>query len=100
MQNQAILERPKVAVNQAVAIAIDFFKQVFSRGLPLNNVQLEELEMSDDGKRWLITVGYDDPAPPATLMEQAMRLRPSRKYKVVHVDAESGQASAVKNRAA
>ena len=95
----ATLEKPKVEVHQAVAAAIKFFKKSFSV-MPLHNVQLEEVDMTEDGKLWLITLGYDDPAVsqmPAPL-ESLMRPRPLRKFKVVHVDASTCNVRVIKNR--
>ena len=95
----ATLEKPKVEVHQAVAAAIVFFNQSFSIMLP-RHVQLEEVDMTDDGKLWLITLGYDDPAlsQTPTPLEALMRPRPLRKFKVVQVDAATGSANSIKNR--
>lgn len=95
----AILEQPKVNLHAAVASALSFLKEAFTAATEPRNLQLEEIEMSDDGRRWLVTLGYDDPAAAQLpTVDQLMRPRPLRKYKVVHVDAESGKATAIKNR--
>ncbi len=93
------LDKPKVDVHQAVAAAIQFFNVSFSI-MPLHHTQLEEVDMSEDGRFWLITLGYDDPAiaQMPTPLDSLTRPRPLRKYKVVHVDAETGKGIAIKNR--
>jgi hypothetical protein len=94
-----VAEKPKVDVHQAVKAAMVFFQESFSV-MPLRNVQLEEVDMTEDGKLWLITLGYDDPAVSQipTPVEVLMRPRPLRKFKVVHVDTTTGSVSAIKNR--
>jgi hypothetical protein len=94
-----VTEKTKVDVHQAVKAAIAFFKESFSV-MPVNHTQLEEVDMTEDGKLWLITLGYDDPAisPTPSSLDIFTRPRPLRKYKVVHVDANTGKAIAIKNR--
>ena len=94
-----IAEKTKVDVHTAVKAAIQFFEKSFSV-MPLLNVQLEEVDRTDDGKLWLITLGYDDPAISKTpsSLDVLTRPRPLRKYKVVHVDAQTGNGVAIKNR--
>jgi len=95
----AILDEPKVDLHAAVGTAVSFLKQAFAPAMELRNLQLEEIERTEDGGEWLVTLGYDDPAAThPSPMEQFMRPRPLRKYKVVHVAAESGKAVAIKNR--
>ena len=95
----ATLEKPKVDVHQAVTAAIAFFNKSFSV-MDLHHTQLEEVDMTEDGRLWLITLGYDDPAINQTpsSFDVFTRPRPLRKYKVVHVDANTGSASTIKNR--
>ncbi len=94
-----ILDPPKIDVHAAVAAAAAFLKDTIGKTMELRNLQLEEIEMSDGGGRWLVTLGYDDLAVPLSQIEQMMRTRPpARKLKVVHVEAETGKAVAIKNR--
>ncbi|MCP5519790.1 MAG: hypothetical protein H7A45_21325 [Verrucomicrobiales bacterium] len=95
------LEAPKVKVHQAVRTALKFFADSFKSQSP-QDIQLEEIEMSDDGSRWLITVGYENP----TLTRQVLtplrqlvdaRVAP-RRYKVVTIDARTGHPVAIKIR--
>jgi len=101
----ATIQESKVDIHKAVKAAFNFFAKSFAHETT-NNLQLEEVELSDDGHFWLITLGYDDPAVTAKnslsdLIIQgaaALRPRPLRKYKVVRVDSETGKAVAVKIR--
>jgi hypothetical protein len=93
-----VAEKTKIDVHQAVKTAIAFFEESFSV-MPLKNVQLEEVDLTDDGKVWLITLGYDDPAVQSVgSIEFMVRPRPLRKYKVVQIDANTGSGIAIKNR--
>jgi hypothetical protein len=97
----AIVEEPKIDVHKAVKTALGFFQKSFAHE-KTEHLQLEEVELSEDGRFWFITVGYDDPAvtPMSEIMKGTplLRSRPLRKYKVIHVDTNSGKAVAVKIR--
>lgn len=99
----ATLQEPKIDVHKAVKSAIGFFEKSFAVQ-KLSHLQLEEVELSEDSRFWLITLGYDDPAvtsgslPDLIKTSSVLRPRPLRKYKVVRVDAESGKSVAVKIR--
>ncbi len=95
---------PKIDIHRAVKSAFTFFAKSFAHE-KTNNLQLEEVELSEDGRFWLITLGYDDPAAAIKpslsdmiIQNKALRPRPLRKYKIVRVDAENGKAVAVKIR--
>jgi hypothetical protein len=101
----ATIQEPKVDIHKAVKSAFNFFSKSFAHETT-SNLQLEEVELSEDGHFWLITLGYDDPAVTgrtslSTLImndSPMLKPRPLRKYKVVRVDAETGKAVAVKIR--
>lgn len=94
-----LIAEPATDVRTAVKAALSFFSESFRLVHP-ENVQLEEIELSDDERHWLITVGYDDPAHASrpTLKFQLPGQRVPRKYKVVRVDASTGRALSVKIR--
>ena len=96
----ASLTEPKCDLNSAVKTALKFFRKSFEPTGKLSNVQLEEIELSDDEKFWLITVGYDNPAAQDLIREKLLlaRLVPTRKYKVVRVDADTGRPISIKIR--
>ncbi|HEY9174377.1 MAG TPA: hypothetical protein VI136_19000 [Verrucomicrobiae bacterium] len=96
----ATLEEPKIDVHQAVKTAIGFFQKSFARE-KTQHLQLEEVELSEDGRIWLITLGYDDPVAvwsEALKPSPLLRPRPLRKYKVVRIDAQTGKPMSVKIR--
>jgi hypothetical protein len=85
-------------LRQAVKTAIGFFGESFESEHPVN-VQLEEVEMSDDGLDWLITVGYDVATSlEGTMLGQTFPGLRVRKYKVVKVNARTGQPGSIKIR--
>jgi hypothetical protein len=101
----ATIQESKIDIHKAVKAAFNFFTKSFAHE-KTNNLQLEEVELSEDGHFWLITLGYDDPAATAKTSlsdliiqnSPMLRPRPLRKYKVVRVNAENGKAVAVKIR--
>lgn len=88
-------------VKNAVQVAVQYCGQLF--GNIGNQLELEEVVLSDDEKHWFITIGYDVPAPAQadTLRAMVSGFQPrggERKFKVVDVDAETGKVHAVKMR--
>ena len=57
----------------------------------VSNVQLEEVELSDDGKRWMITLSFPEPSQLGTFKFR-------RKYKVFTIDAKTGDVKSMKIR--
>jgi uncharacterized protein (DUF2461 family) len=98
-----IANKPKLDLQQAVRIARDFFVDSFGQTNP-SDVQLEEIEMSDDERYWLITIGYEHQTYEDKLLDRKKRqfgisLRvPQRKYRVVKVDAQTGRPISIKIR--
>lgn len=80
-----------IDVKQAVTAALKQFNEVFSP-LGYTDVLLEEVEPSEDDRYWSITFGYHEPT------EATFKAFASKNYKTVKVDAESGQARAIKIR--
>lgn len=89
-----------IGVQTAVRSAIKFFNATFG-DLTLKNVQLEEVQPSKDGKLWLVTIGYNDPQMkslfPGLNLEPTslLRARHLRQYKVVRINAKTGEALSV-----
>lgn len=59
-----------------------------------SNVQLEEVELTDDGQYWLITLSYIPPTAPNTLLVVGHK----RKYKVFKISAGTGEVKSMKIR--
>ena len=89
-------------VRAAVRSATDYiqsFKEFLGN---LENLRLEEVELSEDRKYWLITLGFDvinnsesDENPLFPIVEGA---QPERQYKLIKIDTMSGQAQSMKIR--
>lgn len=94
-----------VTIKEAVAQAKQFLIDLGEE--PLNNMRLEEIERDREEGTWRVTLGYDrDVEPPrdplamsGALAGLARLSKPIvRIYKVVTVDAQSGEALAMKMR--
>jgi hypothetical protein len=91
-----------VEVQQAVQIALQYVDKLFG-GDTAKQLQLEEVELSDDERHWFITIGFNQPVTfEGDFLSEALksitRPRVERKYKVIDVDAKSGKVRAVKIR--
>ncbi len=69
---------------------------------PLSNLRLEEVELSEDEKHWLITLGYDNPNKPKDLSSMQLvapqLARLAREYKIFQVGADDGLVKSMKIR--
>jgi hypothetical protein len=92
----------KINVKQAVAAAIAFIQEIYSSNLP--ELLLEEVSLSEDGKIWLITLGFSRERPKTGIEREFQRIYPFddpkfiRVYKTIEVDAETGEAKRMKIR--
>ena len=89
----------------AVKRATDYLDQMKDLiGQNLNNLRLEELELSDSRLFWLVTLGYDIPYKPSgveKLMNQSYLSEETlyrREYKIFSVDSQTGQVQSMKIR--
>jgi len=83
----------------AISNAKDFVKnEIHDR--PVKNLLVEEVELSENEKYWLITLGWDDRIVPRSPLESAMGLSnvPDRDYRVFFVDVDSGNVVKMKFR--
>jgi hypothetical protein len=87
-----------VDVKQAVKSAETYARELFG-DTDLRHVRLEEVSLSDDGRRWNVTLGWVEPAvmQPALILNGSVQKLP-RVYKLFEVDAESGKVEAMKIR--
>lgn len=89
-----------IDVKQAVKAAAQFAEDV----LGPENVQgarLEEVETSEDGAHWLITLGFlrpDAPESRRTAFEALAGIPGKRDYKLFKVDMETGEVISMKIR--
>ncbi len=90
-----------VSVKRAVRAAINYINDLYAEN-NLRDLMLEEVEFSTAADQWLVTVGF---SLPETNEEAASLIMPSktsralsRRYKVVNIDAETGQPLSMKIR--
>jgi hypothetical protein len=91
----------RIDVREAIVRARSSLKDVFEDRL-LDRLLLEEVELSDDESKWIITFGFDEAIPP----ERRSPFAPIaasignyvRVYKVITVDAFTGEVKSIKIR--
>ncbi|MEL6460846.1 MAG: hypothetical protein AAFQ91_21735 [Cyanobacteria bacterium J06621_15] len=104
----------KTAISKVVAY-IDSVKDTLGKNV--ENLLLEETELSEDGKFWLITIGFDREVDPnkeriyysnpsmindlglnrvGDLLPKSKRVIIERVYKVVKVDSQTGKILSMK----
>lgn len=79
-------------VQQAAHAATNHLVSLYPQQV-LNDVRLEEVELSDDENYWFITLSYL-PATPISLLH----LQPRREYKVFKIDSQTGRVRSMKIR--
>lgn len=91
-----------VDVKSAIAEARSSFHAFLEEEQPLENVRLEEVELSEDEKYWMITLGYDTFYRPYEvqnmLLSSADLQTRKREYKLFRVNAENGIVESMKIR--
>ena len=83
-------------VKEAAQRASEYFAGLYADEGVLN-VQLEEVELTDDGQYWLITLSY----PMIRSGEMSgipINLAFRRKYKVFKIDSRTGEVKSMKMR--
>lgn len=87
-----------IEAKTAVKIAIEYIAHMYGRH-KLTNLMLEEVELSDDDKYWIVTLGFDR-TKQSTGDIRDILVGPSyqRVYKMVKVDAQKGRAVSMKMR--
>lgn len=80
-------------VREAAQRASEYFAGLYA-DQGVSNVQLEEVELTDDGQYWLITLSYpligSNPLP--------LSIVSKRNYKVFKIDAKTGEVKSMKIR--
>ncbi len=78
-----------IDVKMAANASVEYLRQLLPN---VNNVQLEEVEISEDEKFWSITVSFYDSDT------YNMNFNKGRKYKVLKIDADTGNVQSMKIR--
>jgi hypothetical protein len=82
-----------IDVKQAAQSASNFVTGLYS-DRTISDVRLEEVELSEDGRYWLITLSFPPPASSVNSMLGIGR----RDYKIFKVDRDSGEVLSMKIR--
>ena len=92
---------PKVDVKTAVTAANSYLRDIKDlMKIQLDSLRLEEVELSEDQREWLITLGFDVPIKTnslANLMAGTNSIY-QREYKLLKVDSETGEVKSMKIR--
>lgn len=87
-----------IDVKQAAQSASSFVAGLYS-DKTVSDVQLEEVELSEDGLYWLITLSF---APPASLSQGSSMfggvIPAQRQYKIFKITADTGEVLSMKIR--
>ncbi|MGC1309313.1 MAG: hypothetical protein WA885_18995 [Phormidesmis sp.] len=91
-----------VDVKSAIRAARIGFREFMEEEQTFDNVRLEEVELSEDEKYWMITLGYDVFYEPyevqnVFLTNPDFKAR-KREYKLFQVNADSGNVESMKIR--
>lgn len=93
--------RNTMGLKSAVALAIDFCRQIYP-ATTASNILVEEIDEKSDGSGWLVTLGFDTTRivrPPAPFFTPALpREEMTRIYKTFMVDSQSGRVVSMKIR--
>ena len=96
------LKQPnKIDVRAAVHAAQIYFQSLQDlMGNETTNLRLEEVELSEDKKFWLITLGYDlsNSVKNNPLETIGIGIVENREYKIFKVDSETGEVESMKIR--
>lgn len=87
-----------IDVKQAVRSAEVYARLLFPES-ELQHLRLEEVDRSEDDSRWLITLGWVEPAVTGNgIVFSAGAQRLPRVYKLFEIDAETGEVTSMKIR--
>jgi hypothetical protein len=97
----------RINVNDAVRIAVEYVRELYAPE-ELVDLRLEEVELSESGKYWFVTLGFsrldlkkqqrqvESPAVGVLSLLRPQALE--RAYKVVTINAQSGNVRSMKIR--
>ena len=82
-------------VKEAAQRASEYFAGLYAKE-HVSDLQLEEVELTDDGTYWLITLSFPVGNPMLELFGKAGA--GNRKYKLFKIDAKTGEVKSMKIR--
>lgn len=84
-----------IDAKDARGVAMEFMKDAYDEAL--SDLRLEEIELSDDDKTWLVTFSVKSQAS-VTTSEALTGRYERREYKIVRVDAENGIVRSMRDK--
>jgi hypothetical protein len=84
-------------VKQAAQKASEYFNALYAEH-SLSTVQLEEVELTEDGEYWLITLSYPTSRDTASGLTELFGRTGPKEYKVFKIDAKTGEVKSMKIR--
>lgn len=85
-------------VKTAVSAAYNYLISIQDMmGNALQDIRLEEVELSEEKNFWSITLGFDNPVKTKDPLAIQLGI-PQREYKVFKVNAQTGEVEAMKIR--
>ena len=78
-------KKTKIIAKEAAQIATRYLAEM--KNLPVVDISLEEIELTDDRKSWLVTLGHP-----------RSYLGTTKDFKIIKVDAETGEVLSMKMR--
>jgi hypothetical protein len=85
-----------VDVKTAARVAAGYFDQLIQRHY--SDLAVEEVEKTDDDRFWLVTIGYNVTSSERGTLVSFQGPPPVREYKIIKVDAQSGEPVSMKVR--
>ena len=85
-----------IDAKEAARIAIEYVRALYESD-EIPQLVLEEVELAKDGKFWLVTVSFLRPVARSPIEAMTGQHGPTA-YKVLEVDAETGQLHSMKMR--
>jgi hypothetical protein len=89
-----------IEMKQAVQTALEFCRSLYGQD-KLADILVEEVELTEDEKFWLVTLGFNigpgEASQPATAVSGgSLSKRPDHVFKTMKVDASSGRSLSLK----
>jgi hypothetical protein len=91
----AIRSEPQVTAKQAAQAAAKYLNDVCTPPA-VENVLLEEIELSDDGRFWQVTLSFKQ-YPSSSVMSELLEAA-EKKLRVFRIDASTGRVVSMKIR--
>ncbi len=87
-----------IEVKQAIKISQDYIKELYS-GDEIRDLSLEEVEITEDGQFWLVTMAFTKQMmQPLNPMDAMTGPKYARFSKELKIETESGRVRSMKNK--